>query len=976
MAFIIPEAYELVKKQDLPMIHSVGYLLRHKKNGARVAILENDDNNKVFTIGFRTPPKDSTGVAHIVEHTTLCGSDKYPAKDPFIELAKGSLNTFLNAMTYPDKTLYPVASCNDKDLANLMSVYLDAVFHPNIYKNKAFFLQEGWRYELESREAPLTYNGVVYSEMKGAFSSPKEQLDYEVNRRLFKGHTYGIESGGLPEDIPNLTYEDFLHFHSIYYHPSNSYICLYGNMDFTERLEYMDREYLSNYDQISPNSEIPVYEPQPETIYDEAHYGIAGEDKVEHNTFLQWTRLFPEIKDPVMLAAWTILEGLLLTSTGAYLKDAMAKAGIGADTYGGIATYRRQPTFEVVVQGAEADQREAFENVIVNTLTDVVKNGIPKRKLQAAINSYEFREREQDYRGTPKGLMFTIRMLSDWLYDDDAAFDTFADNEVFDKLRKLSETDYFEKLIETYLLKSKSGLVLSFIPKQGLSEELDAALTQKLAEKKATMSDEELDALIEQTKELKKFQETPSTEEELEKIPMLEKDDIAKETRRINYEVKDYASRPLIFCKTETNGIIYTNYMFDVQSLDITETPYLEVLAILMFDLDTENYSYSEFDDEIKFVSGSVYNQNYTFTKYRGEETKSYFRIIFRTLERNLEPMLKLVEEGMLRTKFTDERRIHELITRSRSQMESNIQYSGHSFAVRRAGSYFSDAGWIDEQRSGLSFYRFLQDLDENWDQKKDALIAHLQELYKAVFTQSHLKLMITAPDAAPYEAAFAAAIRNIPAGNANEVRKEWKPAREAREQGEGFKTAAQIQYVARTGKFDRDAYPEVADGTMQVLRGLLGYEYLWTQIRVLGGAYGCFFNSSANGNVSLATYRDPQLRASDEVFDKLPDYVETIDLSERDELKYIIGAIGDIDFPKTPLDEGNTAMAYVETGMTDEILQRQRAEVLSTNSEKLRQTAPALREALKKRYFCVIGNGETIEKERDLFTSTEQLFA
>ena len=328
-----------------------------------------------------------------------------------------------------------------------------------------------------------------------------------------------------------------------------------------------------------------------------------------------WIPRFPEIKDPVMLAAWTILEGLLLTSTGAYLKDAMAKAGIGADTYGGIATYRRQPTFEVVVQGAEADQRDAFEKVIVSTLTNVVKNGIPKRKLQAAINSYEFREREQDYRGTPKGLMFTIRMLADWLYDDNAAFDTFADNAVFDKLRKLSETDYFEKLIETYLLQSRSGLVLSFIPKQGLSEELDAALTQKLAEKKATMSDEELDALIEQTKELKKFQETPSTEEELEKIPMLEKDDIAKETRRINYEVKDYASRPLIFCKTETNGIIYTNYMFDVQSLDITETPYLEVLAILMFDLDTENYSYSEFDDEIKFVSGSVYNQNYTFTR-------------------------------------------------------------------------------------------------------------------------------------------------------------------------------------------------------------------------------------------------------------------------------------------------------------------------------------------------------------------------
>ncbi|MBR5349590.1 MAG: insulinase family protein [Lachnospiraceae bacterium] len=976
MAFTIPEAYELVKKQDLPRIHSVGYILSHKKNGARVVLLENDDNNKVFTIGFRTPPKDSTGVAHIVEHTTLCGSEKYPAKDPFIELAKGSLNTFLNAMTYPDKTIYPVASCNAKDLNNLMSVYMDAVFHPNIYKNKAFFLQEGWRYELTDREAPLTLNGVVYSEMKGAFSAPDEWLSYETSRRLFPNHTYGIESGGLPEAIPDLTYEDFLKFHSVFYHPSNSYICLYGNLDFTERLEYMDREYLSKYDRIFPNSEIPLQQPLAEVVRDNAYYGITREEKIEHNTYLSWARVFPEIKDPVMLSAWDILEDLLLNSSGAYLRDALAKAGIGANCYGGIGTYRRQPTFEVVAQSAETDQRDAFEEVIVSTLKDLVANGIPKRKLQASINSYEFRARELDYGRTPRGLRITINMLSDWLYDDDAPFRAYEDNELFDKLRALAESDYYEKLIETYLLSNDNGIVLALMPKQGLNEERDAALAEKLAAKKATLSDAEMDALIQQTEELKKFQETPSTKEELEMIPMLSKEDIDKKNPPLTYGETTFASRPLGYCTTETNGIVYSNFMFDERYLDLSEIQYLEILSMLLLDLDTENYTYSELNDEIKLVAGGLMTQTWTFGKYRGTEGKTYLRIIFKTLERNLRPTLALIEEVLLRTKFTDERRIHELIARSCAQIESNIQWSGDGFASDRATANLSDIAWYEEMRSGLSYYRFIKDINDHWDEKKDALIEHLQKLYREIFTQNHLKLFITAPDAAPYEAAFAETVAKLPKGDPNETLKDWRPKRDETERGEGFKTAAQIQFVSRAGKYSRDDYPEISDGNLQVLRVIMNYEYLWTKIRVLGGAYGCWFSPSYSGMVYMATYRDPQLRGSDEVFDQAPDYIESIDLSERDELKYIIGAISSFDAPMTALDQGNTAMARMEQGITEELWQRIRDEILATDSAQLRRIAPAIREALSKRYFCVIGNGEAIERDIDLFTSTEQMFS
>ncbi|MBO7515071.1 MAG: insulinase family protein, partial [Lachnospiraceae bacterium] len=680
--------------------------------------------------------------------------------------------------------------------------------------------------------------------------------------------------------------------------------------------------------------------------------------------------------DSTTLAAWDILEDLLLRSSGAYLRDALAKAGIGANCYGGIGTYRRQPTFEVIAQSAETDQRDAFEEVIVSTLKELVANGIPKRKLLASINAYEFRARELDYGRTPRGLNITINMLSDWLYDDDAPFRAYEDNELFDKLRKLSESDFYEKLIETYLLSNNNGMVLALLPKQGLNEERDAALAEKLAAKKATLSDAELDALIEQTAKLKEFQETPSTKEELEMIPMLSKEDIDKKNPQLIYGETTFASRPLGYCTTETNGIVYSNFMFDERYLDLSEIQYLEILSLLLIDLDTENYTYSELSDEIKLVAGNMMTQTWNFGSYYGGDGKTYLRIIFKTLERNLKPTLALVEEVLLRTKFTDEKRIHDLIARACARKESDIQWGGDGFASDRASANISNISWNEEMRTGLSYYRFIKDINDNWDEKKDALIEHLQKLYREIFTQNHLKLFITSPDPAPYEEAFAETVAKLPKGDPNETLKSWTPDRKVTEKGEGFKTAAQIQFVARAGKYNRADYPELNDGNLQVLRVIMNYEYLWTKIRVLGGAYGCYFSPSFSGMVEMATYRDPQLRASDEVFDQIPDYIESIDLSERDELKYIIGAISSFDNPLTALDKGNVAMGRMESDVNEEMWQRIRDQILATDSAQLRKAAPAIREALSKRYFCVIGNGEAIERDKDLFTSIEQMFS
>mgnify|MGYP002588826132 FL=1 len=474
-------AYEVLKEEDLQDIHSKGWLLKHKKTGARVMLIENSDENKVFNIAFRTPPKNSTGVAHILEHSVLCGSREFPLKDPFVELVKGSLNTFLNAMTYPDKTCYPVASCNDQDFQNLMHVYMDAVFYPNIYEHDEIFRQEGWSYNLESKEDALTYNGVVYNEMKGAFSSPDEVLEREIMNHLFPDTPYGCESGGDPKNIPDLSYENFLNFHRTFYHPSNSYIYLYGNMDMEEKLAFLDEHYLSGFDALDVDSQIREQGEFAACQDVTLEYPVAENEGEEDNTYLSYNMVTGNTLDSQRNMAFEVLDYALLSAPGAPLKQALLDAGIGKDIYGAYEDGILQPYFSVVAKGSNPDKKEEFVSIIRKVLTDIAENGIDKKAIEAGINYFEFRYREADFSSYPKGLMYSLDILGDWLYEEDHPFSQVQQLEVFEQLKKAVNEGYFEKLIRTYLLENPHGCVLTLVPKKGLAAQREKELEEKLA---------------------------------------------------------------------------------------------------------------------------------------------------------------------------------------------------------------------------------------------------------------------------------------------------------------------------------------------------------------------------------------------------------------------------------------------------------------------------------------------------------------
>lgn len=524
----IPESYEVIQHLYIEELESDGWVLKHKKSGARVVVMSNEDPNKVFHIAFRTPPKDSTGVAHILEHSVLCGSEEFPVKDPFVELVKGSLNTFLNAMTYSDKTVYPIASCNDADFQNLMHVYLDAVFKPNIREHKEIFLQEGWHYELEDMEAPIKYNGVVYNEMKGAFSAPEQVLFRKISQTLYPDTTYGVESGGDPANIPDLTYEKFLEFHEKYYHPSNAWIYLYGNMNVFEKLSFIDEHYIGKYDAIEVDSGINMQIPFDTMREVTEKFAVSDDRELIENTYLSYNMVIGTSLDRELYLAMQVLEYVLMSSPGAILKKALIESGIGKDVFGEFDNGILQPYMSIIVKNSEADQKETFVKLIRDTLSSLIANGLNKDSLRAAINYYEFRYREGDFGRFPAGLMYGLQMMDSWLYDENQPFIHIQANDTFETLKNKVDSDYFESLIQTYILDNPHSSLLILVPEKGLTEANAIEIEKKLADYKASLSTEALEDMILQTRALKRYQEEPSSAEELEKIPLLEIKDIEK----------------------------------------------------------------------------------------------------------------------------------------------------------------------------------------------------------------------------------------------------------------------------------------------------------------------------------------------------------------------------------------------------------------------------------------------------------------
>lgn len=874
-------------------------------------------------------------------------------------------------MTYPDKTVYPVASCNDQDFKNLMDVYLDAVFNPNITKYEEIFRQEGWHYELTGKDDELKINGVVYNEMKGAYSSPDEVLSSQIYRSLFPDNTYSKDSGGNPEYIPKLTYEAYLDFYHKYYHPSNSYIYLYGDMDVVERLEWLDKEYLSLYDYKKVNSEINKQPAFDEIKNVEAQYSITMDDSQENKTYLSYNRVVGDTLDEMLYQAFDVLDYALVSSPGAPVKQALIDAGIGDDVYGSYDAGILQPVFSFVAKNANASQADEFESIIENTLKEVVKTGINKEALLAGINSSEFKFREADFGQFPKGLLFGLNCLDSWLFDDMKPFIHLECLGTFAKLRKAVDTDYFEKLIQEYLLDNTHGSSVTVKPKRGLGNEREETLAKELSDYKASLSDEEIKKLIEDTEHLKKYQEEPSSDEDLRKLPMLTRADMKKNAMPFSNIEDELLDVKVVRHDIESNGIDYISFLFDAGDFAQSELGYLGFFTNALGLVSTEKYSYTDLANATNIYTGGISTGTASHPDIKDRNNFVFkFEVKLKVLEKNLDKALELMEQMLLTSDFTDTKRLGELVAQIKARLQANLSSSGHLVAAMRSMSSFSRYALYQDELKGVAFYRSICRIEKELSESPKSVSDKLAAIAKKLFARNRMLISFTGNNEAygnakpSLEKVIAGFNKMSAVGNQAEVH--FNTAKEA------FIDASQIQYVAKTGDFICEGYEYT--GALRLLRIILSYDYLWINVRVKGGAYGCMNTFLRSGESYFVSYRDPNLSDTLDVYDRIPEYIKSFSPDERDMTKYIIGTFSALDTPMNPEAKGSRSLSAYLEGITYEQIQKERNEILNAQPEDIRRLADLVEAVLKKDSICVIGNENMIKESAGLFENVEKL--
>lgn len=974
MKLMIDQSYHgfrLLEERKIEEINSIGRLFVHEKTGARLLHLQNDDDNKVFSITFRTPPVDSTGLPHILEHSVLCGSRKFKTKEPFVELAKGSLNTFLNAMTFPDKTMYPIASRNSKDFFNLIDVYLDAVFYPSIYKYPEILMQEGWHYDIVHKDDEINYKGVVYNEMKGVFSSPESILFRKISETLFPDTPYSLESGGDPEVIPELTYEHFIEFHRKYYHPSNSFIFLYGDGDIAEQLEFLNDNYLKDFDRIEVNSEIQLQAPLQKPTEMIVEYPISSDEDDREKTFLSLNWVVGKATEPDLYLAFDILEHLLLETPAAPLKKALLEARLGKDVFGAFESSMLQPVLTVVVKNSELSKADQFEKVVFDTLNKLVKSGINKKLIEASINIKEFRLREADYRGFPKGLYYCIHSKESWLYGE-SPFVHLAYESALNSVKRALTSDHFEKLISQYLINNTHRSRLMVVPKKGLEEQRAAKTRKHLSDYKASLSDQEIDRLVKQTAKLKLRQAEPDSPEALASIPLLTLDDITRETERLPLEERKKDNVTILFHPMFTSHIGYVNLYFATTSVPQTLLPYLALLANVLTKVSTEKYPYEELSNEINIHTGGIHFSVETFTqKENNVEYDPRFLIRSKALIKRLPTLFDLLSEITSSTRFDEKQRIKETLQETKSRLEMFIFQSGHFVTTNRLSSYFSPSGWFSEHTSGLSYYQFIAGLEKNFDEQFDQISQNLKEAAKIVFNRNNLLVSFTAQesDYNTFEQLVPTVFDRLESAITAPASYDYKFEAE----NEGLLTPGKVQYVAKGYNFISKGFKY--SGNLQVLKTVISLDYLWNRIRVQGGAYGSFSSFARNGNVFMSSYRDPNLKETLSAFDEAESYLRQFQADERQMTKYILGTISKLDAPLTPSMKGERAAAYYLSRLTYDELQKERDEIIAATEKDIRNAADLVAQVMNQNYYCVLGNESKIKEHKDLFKKLIPVF-
>lgn len=957
--------YTLIEEEYIEEMNGTAYLLSHDQTKARVLLIKNDDKNKVFTIGFRTPPADDTGVPHIIEHSVLCGSRKFPVKDPFVELAKGSLNTFLNAMTYPDKTVYPIASVNDKDFHNLMDVYLDAVFYPNIYSNDKILKQEGWHYHLENAEDALSYNGVVYNEMKGVYSSADSQLAQAVQKTLFPDTTYGCDSGGDPEFIPTLTYEAFLDFHKKYYHPSNSYIYLYGDVDMEEELTYIHESYLKDFDYLKVDSEIALQKefesPKEVTV----SYPLADAEEEQNNTYLSYNTVVANSLDRTLNLAFSILDYAMIDVPGAPVKKALVDAGISNDVYSSYDNSMYQPFYGIIAKGCKTEDKERFVNVIDETLSSIIENGLEEKVIRAAINHFEFKMRESNYGRYPKGLMYGLQAFDSWLYDDGEAFTYLKYIESFEFLKEQIGTDYFTNILKQYVLLNQHKAIVVAVPKKGMNKENDKVTADKLASYKDTLPKEEIARMVKQTEELAQYQSEPTSEEDLLTIPLLELSDIGREAYKMKNEECMVNGVKMLKHDIFTNGIDYVTYHFDLSHVAMELMPYVSLLTALYKEVDTKQYDYRSLSNEIDLKTGGVGTNVSVFgvKKELGEYCVN-LDVKTKVLHDNLADALALMEEIVFTSDITNKKRMKEVIGEVYSQLKESIQEGGHVAMATRAASYFSKSAYLKELIDGIAFYEFMADLNKNFEEKYDEICDNLLKTLHAISKKENLMISYTGKEdiKKDLEKSILSMESYMNTDSSDVVKQQF----DLQIKNEGFKSASKVQYAAAAGNFVDKGLKY--NGALSVLQVIFSYDYLWINVRVKGGAYGCMCSFAKTGDSYFTSYRDPNLARTYDVYEHAVDYVRDFEVSDRDMLKYIIGTVAKLDAPLTPAADGAQSDLMYRCGITEEELQKQRDEVLACNKDAIRALVPYLEAIFDVDCKSALGDEDVIEKEKDLF--------
>ncbi|MBP2033173.1 Zn-dependent M16 (insulinase) family peptidase [Clostridium algifaecis] len=967
----IYSGFKFIEEKNIEELNSVGMIFKHEKSGARLFFLKNDDNNKVFAISFRTPPENSKGIPHILEHSVLCGSRKFPVKEPFVELVKGSLNTFLNAFTFPDKTMYPVASVNDKDFTNLMDVYLDAVFYPNIYKYPEIMMQEGWHYELDNKDDDITYKGVVYNEMKGAFSSPESILFRKISESLYPGTQYSVESGGDPDVIPQLTNDEFLAFHSKYYHPANSYIYLYGNMDIEEKLKFLDEKYLSEFNTISVDSSLREAVPFKSQKEIKMSYPISSSEKEQDKTFLSLNFAVGKATDAELYLAFDVLEYLLLETPSSPLKKALIDAGIGKDVFGSFEAGMLQPMFSIIVKNSNESEKEKFKNIVIETLKKLVNDGIDKKLIEASINIKEFKLREADYQGYPKGLIYGMKAMDSWLYDARPWIHLKYD-ENLKKVKTALKDNYFEKLIDKYILNNKHSSLIMLKPEKGLEEKKEETLKEHLKKFKDSLKEEELSKIILDAEHLKERQKSEDKKEDLEKIPLLSISDIDKDAKKLRLIENEKDNVKTLFHPVFTNGIVYLNLYFDSSAVKKEYIPYISLLGTVLGKISTENYDYEELSKEINIYTGGI---NFIPQSYSENKNTDVFypKFIVRSkvLTGNIEKLVGLISEVINHTKFDEYKRIKEIIQETKSRIEMAMFQMGHVVVANHAMSYFSSISKYDDLLSGLGFYKFICSIEKNFENNKEDISNNLKNTASLIFNVNNLITGVTCDnkDYNKFKNNIGIIYDQLDKDKLENEVYEFK----FNPENEGLMTSGKVQYVAKAYNFMKLGYSY--NGSLQVLKSIANYDYLWNEVRVQGGAYGSFAAFLRNGNMFFTSYRDPNLDKTIEVYDKAGEFFKNFKADNRQMTKYIIGTISDLDYPLTPSSEGQRVFDNYIRHISYEDMQKEREEVLNTKVKDIEKFSELISDVMKQNNLCVLGNEQKIKENKSIFNNVFNLF-